>query len=172
MSLEIIMGGMFSGKSTELIRRVHRHKIIGKRILVINSSTDTRSSEDIIKTHDSKCYSCIKVSNLNETQWRDYDVVAIDEVQFFTGLYDFVEHLLHFGKHIILAGLDGDYKQQKFGELFDVIPLADDIIKLHALCMDCKDGTRAPFSKRCSKSTQQELVGDIDIYKAVCRTCL
>ena len=172
MSLEIIIGGMFSGKSTELIRRINRHTVIGKSILVLSSTIDTRSSEDVIKTHDSKYYYCLKVSNLFKIPYRTYDVIVLDEAQFFIGLRDFVEEVLKFGKHVILAGLDGDYKQEKFGEILDVIPLADEVTKLYALCMECKNGTRAPFTKRCSSSSQQELVGGNDIYKAVCRQCL
>jgi thymidine kinase len=113
-------------------------------------------------------------------------VVAIDEAQFFKGLRPFVERALAARKHVILAGLDGDYRQQVgifarqnhpvltvfpqvFGELLSVIPLADRVDKLTALCMVCADGTEGPFSKRLTSETCQELVGDETCYKAVCR---
>ena len=175
--IEIIMGCMFSGKSTELIRRLKRHRAINQVILVINSIKDTRSSDDVIKTHNWETFACMKVDNLDFAfdfiHDRVCDVVAIDEAQFFTGLREFVQNISPHVKRIIIAGLDGDFLQRPFGEIFDVIPLADEVLKLHALCMVCKDGTLAPFTKRfCEDTTTQELVGDHDIYKAVCRKCL
>ena len=170
--IEIIMGCMFSGKSTELIRRLKRHRAINESILVINSTKDTRSEKDVIKTHNSDTFECVKVSDLSLLEV-EADVVAIDEAQFFTGLREFVQRVGPRVKRIILAGLDGDFLQRPFGEIFDVIPLADEVLKLHALCMVCNDGTLAPFTRRfCEDTTTQELVGDHDIYKAVCRACL
>ena len=96
-------------------------------------------------------------------------MVALDEAQFFTGLKTFVEKELRAGKTILLAGLDGDYRQRTFGELLDCIPLANEVTKLAAMCMDCHDGTRGPFTKRIVDSNQLELVGGDDMYKAVCR---
>ena len=175
--VEIIMGCMFSGKSTELIRRLKRHRAINQVILVVNSIKDTRSSDDVIKTHNWETFACMKVDKLDFAfdfiHDRVCDVVAIDEAQFFTGLREFVINISPHVKRIIIAGLDGDFLQRPFGEIFDVIPLADEVLKLHALCMVCKDGTLAPFTKRfCEDTTTQELVGDHDIYKAVCRKCL
>ena len=166
------MGGMFSGKSTELIRRVKRHVVIGKNILVVNSSKDTRSSEKVVRTHDGQVFKCQKVASLEDLDYSSYDVVAVDEAQFFTGLRDFVERALRDKVHVILAGLDGDFQQQPFGQIFSVLPLADSVDKLCALCMLCRDGTLGPFSKRCVAGTDQELVGDHESYKAVCRKCL
>ena len=174
--IEIIMGCMFSGKSTELIRRLKRHRAINQKILVINSTKDTRSSDDVIKTHNWDTFACMKVDDLrfaiDFVHDHECDVVAIDEAQFFTNLREFVQVISSQVKRIIIAGLDGDFLQRPFGEIFDVIPLADEVLKLHALCMVCKDGTLAPFTKRYSDDTTQELVGDHDIYKAVCRKCL
>ena len=172
MSLEIIMGGMFSGKSTELIRRVKRHIVIGDRVLVVNSDRDTRSHESVVRTHDAQVATCEKVARLSDLEYEVYDVIAVDEAQFFTGLRDFVEHALSIGKRVILAGLDGDFQQRPFGELFSVLPMADSVLKLCALCMGCRDGTPGPFTKRCVESTAQELVGGSESYKAVCRKCL
>ena len=171
MSLDVIMGGMFSGKSTELIRRVTRHEAINNYVLVINSNKDTRSSESVVMTHDSQKRHCVKLKDLLGISIDDYDVIAIDEAQFFPGLRSFVEQALNANKHVIVAGLDGDYKQRPFGELFDVIPLANEVIKLRALCMDCHDGTPGPFTKRCITCSQDtiEVIGGKEIYKAVCR---
>ena len=142
MGLTIIMGNMFSGKTSELIRRLKRYRIIGKKIVVINSSKDTRSPEDMLKTHDGVEFPCLKVAHIShcviQESFCDADIVAIDEAQFFTNLKDFVEMCLFLNKSVIMAGLDGDYKQRKFGEVIDCIPLASDVVKLSALCMDCK----------------------------------
>lgn len=163
------MGNMFSGKTSEMIRRLKRYNVIGKKIVVINSQKDIRSSEEVLRTHDNATFKCIKTNNLSEIHIDDADIIAIDEAQFFTGLKSFVEKTLDSGKTVILAGLDGDYKQRKFGELLDCIPLADEVTKLTAMCMDCLDGTQGPFTKRIVKSKKLELVGGDDMYKAVCR---
>ena len=173
MGLTIIMGNMFSGKTSELIRRLKRYRIIGKKIVVINSSKDTRSPEEMLKTHDGIEFPCIKVEHIShcivKQTFCDADIVAVDEAQFFPDLKQFVEMCLFLDKSVILAGLDGDYKQRKFGELIDCIPMASDVMKLSALCMDCKNGTPGPFTKRIIESDDLEIVGGKDVYKAVCR---
>ncbi len=173
MGLSIIMGNMFSGKTSELIRRLKRLKVIGKDVMIINSAKDTRSPEEILKTHDNVKFDCHKVFDLFELMNRDEfdmaDIVAIDEAQFFPNLKKFVECCLHVGKSVILAGLDADSFQQKFGELIDCIPLACDVTKLSALCMRCNDGTLGPFTKRIVEDQRLELIGGSDMYVAVCR---
>ena len=176
MSLHIVIGNMFSGKTSELIRRLKRYRILGKNIVVINSSKDTRTNSNTIHTHDGVQFECIKVEHISHSiineEFCNADVVAIDESQFFTNLKEFVELCLFLNKDVIIAGLDGDYKQRKFGEVLDCIPLADTVTKLSALCMDCKNGTPGPFTKRIHSSQDLELVGGNDMYKAVCRNHL
>jgi thymidine kinase len=167
MSLEIILGGMFSGKTSEMIRRLKRFKAINESILVINSVRDTRNSTDVLQTHDKMTFACVKTEYLTDIEL-SANIIAIDEAQFFKGLRPFVERALAHNKHVILSGLDGDYKQQVFGEILSLIPLADSVTKLTALCMVCHDGTSGPFSKRLTLDTCQELVGDT-CYAAVCR---
>ena len=169
MSLRIIMGNMFSGKTTEMIRRLKRYKVIGKQVVVINSQKDIRSTKEVLRTHDNVTFRCIKTNDLTTVNTEGCEVVALDEAQFFTGLKPFVEKELEAGRIVLLAGLDGDYKQRKFGNLLDCVPLADEVTKLTAMCMDCLDGTPGPFTKRIVKSTKLELVGGDDMYKAVCR---
>ncbi len=168
--LEIIMGNMFSGKSTELIRRLKRHQAIGTPILVINSAKDVRSEKEVLQTHDKSTLKCIKTNSLDTVDVpKHIKVVGVDECQFFTGLRDFVQSCLDRDIHVILAGLDGDFMQQTFGELLSLVPLADQVTKLTALCMECLDGTPGPFTKRTVESKEQELVGASECYKAVCR---
>jgi thymidine kinase len=165
MGLSIIMGNMFSGKTSELIRRLKRLKVIGKDVMIINSAKDTRSPEEILKTHDNVKFDCHKVFDLfeiiNTDEFDRADIIAIDEAQFFPSL--------HVGKSVILAGLDADSFQHKFGELIDCIPLACDVTKLSALCMRCNDGTLGPFTKRIVDDKTLELIGGSDMYIATCR---
>jgi|TARA_Y100000992_G_scaffold83794_1_gene53553 thymidine kinase len=169
MSLKIIMGNMFSGKTSELVRRLKRYEVIGKNILVINSSKDTRCMEHVLRTHDNMKFECIKTNNLKELNYEKVDIIAIDEAQFFIGLKTFVEKALKRGKTIILTGLDGNYKQEKIGEILECIPLADKVFKLSAMCMECMDGTHGPFTKRIVNNNEVELIGGKEMYRAVCR---
>ena len=173
MGLSIIMGNMFSGKTSELIRRLKRLKVIGKDVMIINSAKDTRSPEEVLKTHDNVKFNCHKVFDLfeiiNTNEFDKADIIAIDEAQFFPRLKKFVECCLHVNKSVILAGLDGDAFQRKFGELIDCVPMACDVTKLSALCMRCNDGTHGPFTKRTVEDKTLELIGGSDMYIAVCR---
>ena len=169
MSLKIIMGNMFSGKTSELVRRLKRYEVIGKNILVINSSKDTRCMEHVLRTHDNMKFEFIKTNNLKELNYEKVDIIAIDEAQLFIGLKTFVEKALKRGKTIILTGLDGNYKQEKIGEILECIPLADKVFKLSAMCMECMDGTHGPFTKRIVNNNEVELIGGKEMYRAVCR---
>ena len=173
MSLELIFGCMFSGKSSELIRRLKRHKVIGKKILVINSSKDTRNSSNVLQTHDGVTFDCVKTCDLasikTHPKFKSSDTIGIDESQFFSHLVEFVRDSLTMNKTVIVAGLDGDFQQKVFGDILNLIPLAEKVDKLHALCVDCQDGTLASFTKRTVQSENQELVGASSMYRAVCR---
>jgi len=163
------MGNMFSGKTSELVRRLKRYEVIGKSILVINSNKDTRCLEHVLRTHDNMKFDCVKTNNLDELNYDKVDVIAIDEAQFFVGLRQFVKKALGHDKTVLLTGLDGDYKQEKIGEILDCVPLADKVFKLTAMCMECMDGTHGPFTKRIVNSDKVELVGGKEMYMAVCR---
>jgi thymidine kinase len=169
--IEIIIGPMFSGKSTELLRRTSRLEAIGKNILYINHAFDTRT-DDYIQTHSNTKKFANKLHNLFDIDTCDLenaDVIAIDESQFFNDLYSFVLHCEKINKHIIIAGLDGDYNRKPFGQILECIPLCDNIIKLTAMDMIDKDGTEAIFSKRIIIDDQQISVGATDKYIAVSR---
>lgn len=175
--LEIITGCMFSGKSTELIKRINRHKLLGRKVLSVTHSCDKRySNKDDIVTHDMVSTSAIAVDNLNDIDIKDADVICVEEAQFFNDLYliirSWISGIYQRPKIIIICGLDGDYKADPFMDLLKLIPLADNIVKLQALCMDCCDGTPANFSKRISNNVSDDnrlLVGSSDSYKSVCR---
>jgi len=172
--LEVIMGCMFSGKSTELINRIRKHKIIGSRIKVINHVSDTRYKKDAVMTHNMEQETALCVSDLmplKTSDWySDTHVIFIEEGQFFADLYDFVvEAVDNDKKHIIVCGLDGDYLRDPIGQILRLVPFADKVMRLEALCAVCRDGTAAPFSKRLHKSTAQQLIGGMNEYSPVCR---
>lgn len=167
---------MFSGKSTELIRRARRFQSIGKRVLIINSLKDTRC-QDTIQTHDGKTLDATKMKALKLPSefpdvYQGIEVVIIDEGQFFDNLEPFVHDIQKAcpDVHVIVGGLDGDYQQKKFGHILDLIPMADTLIKLTGLCMFCQEATPAPFTKRLNmKHLGQEFVSDHKDYACVCR---
>lgn len=149
--IEIILGCMFSGKSTELLRRLNRYESINISTLLINSSYDERT-DNSIQTHDKvkkNAYKLFKLMDIIEND--DYiksNVIGIDEAQFFTDLREFVIYSEKLEKTIIIAGLDGDSNREPFGEILKCIPLCDEVIKLTALDMIDKDSSKAIFSKR------------------------
>lgn len=178
--IEIILGPMYSGKSTELIRRVsrYRYRETRNRIIIINHSSDKRPSSidgtingNSVQTHCGRRHDAIKTDCLMSVleEARDHDVIGIDEAQFFPDLYDFVLELEQLNKVIIVAGLDGDSNRRPFGQILQLIPLCDGgdgLVKLTAMATD---GSPASFTKRLVKSTDQILVGATESYAAVSR---
>ncbi len=170
--IEIILGCMFSGKSTELLRRCNRYNAIDKKVLLINHISDIRTN-DSIKTHSNYVQNATKtdslMSLLNKKDFIDADIIGIDEAQFFNDLYNFVLSAEKYNKIIIIAGLDGDYNRKPFGQLLECIPLCDSVEKLSAMDMIDKDGTPAIFTKRIVNNNEVVLVGSTESYMAVSR---
>ena len=163
--LHIVTGCMFAGKTTELAN-IYNYLIttVNPKIMVVDY--DTGNQSNILYTHDGMSISCTSIAQLSIEQM-NYDVILINEAQFFKGLKEFVVQALEIGKIVYLFGLDGDFKQEKFGELIDLLPMADTYIKLYATCA-C--GAKASFSKRLSNEVSQ--YGPNDKYIPVCRACL
>lgn len=174
--VEIILGCMFSGKSTELLRRCNRYRAIGKNIILINHVVDTRTDSSI-KTHDGTKNEAIKLTNLmsliQDKQYRNIlyesSVIGIDEAQFFDDLVEFVLAIERLNKIVIIAGLDGDSNRQPFGQILQCIPLCDTVVKLTAMDMVKKDGSAAIFTKRVNQDNEIVLVGAEESYQAVSR---
>ena len=158
-TLNLIIGPMFSGKTTELLRISKRLQSINLKVLLLNYVEDTRYSIHEMSTHDKYGLPCTFLKNLNDAKYENYDVICINEAQFFEHLLLFCKKLLEKNKTIYICGLDGDFKQNKFGEILDLIPLCDSVTKLHAYCAICKDGTHANFTKRTINSDKQKLIG-------------
>ena len=176
--LKVILGCMFSGKTTELIKEYNRHKSCDLRCCFINHSTDDRygSGGNVTKTHNNQDILNDKSCNrLNEIFCKasihnDYDVFFINEGQFFSDLYEYVDFLVNIhGKKVYVCGLDGDFERKEFGSILKIIPLCDDIIKLKAICKNCKN-KEGIFTFRMNGQLKQTIVG-ADIYSALCREC-
>lgn len=190
--LEIVVGPMFSGKTSYIVEMFKQCKFCQISVAVINHSIDNRYDDELMSTHDKVKIPCIKTDKLMDlyldreigleeeldTIPRVQDkfkigmseVILINEGQFFPDLEEFVKLMLAKGKKIYVSGLDGDFERKKFGQILDLIPLCDKVTKLTSLCSLCKDGTRAIFSKRLTSETTQTVVGS-DNYIPVCRSC-
>ena len=172
--IELIIGSMFSGKSTEVIRLVKRYKVLKKNILTINHSLDNRYGESIISTHDKEELKCLSLDKLIPIMEKEIylksDVIFVEEGQFFKDLYEFATKSADFNnKIVIISGLDGDFQRNPFGDILRLIPHAEIVKKLNALCVLCCDGTLANFTQRIVDDDSQQLVGSQESYRPVCR---
>ncbi len=183
MSLQLFIGPMYAGKSSELIRQIQRYEILNKNVLVINHVINNRYGSTKITTHTKMSYDdCIILEKLgdlfqNEEYKRRFDeahVIVIEELQFFSDAYDnIVEWCDQRGKHVIAGGLDGDFRRAPFGDVLRLIPHAEKVVKLSALCKRCvhtsAEAVPANFTMRLTKDKSQTIVGSDDVYEAVCR---
>ena len=170
--LELIIGPMFSGKTSRLVDIYKQCQFCNIPVSVVNHSIDTRYHDTMLSTHDKVMIPCIKTNCITDimNMLATSQVIIINEGQFFDDLYTTVVSLLSKGKKIYVGGLDGDFERKKFGQILDLIPLSDKVSKLASLCSICKDGTPGIFSKRISRETEQTVVGS-DNYIPVCRKC-
>ena len=169
--LHLIIGPMFSGKTTELLRIANRLKSINTNILVVNYIEDKRYSSTNMSTHNLIEIECLFTENLLTLEYSKYDIICINEGQFFNDLIIFCKKALNENKKIYICGLDGDINQNKFGQLLDLIPICDTVTKLNAFCKICKNGTLAPFTKRIGNNKEIKLIGSNE-YIAVYRNHL
>jgi len=186
--LELYLGPMYSGKTSKLLEIYKQCSFCNIPVAVVNHCSDTRYHESMLSTHDKTMIPCIQTQNLNDIwgnksidesfdensskhlKLRSAEVILINEGQFFDDLYDCVVEMLNEKKKVYIAGLDGDFKRKKFGQMLDLVPMCDSITKLTSLCSICKNGEPGIFSLRLSNEKQQTLVGS-DCYVPVCRNC-
>ena len=175
-NIELIIGCMFSGKTTQLINTIKRYRSIGQSVMVINYKDDTRYGDNQVISHDKWGVESINIEHLIElkSSWLDLyqkcSIICINEAQFFADLKKYcLDFCNNDHKKIILCGLDGDYKQEPFGEILDLIPHADEITRLHAFCKVCNNGTKAYFTKRTNTKTDRIVIGGSEEYIPVCR---
>lgn len=173
----LLTGCMFAQKTTELLRRVRRYKSIGYKVLIVNYIGDTRYGKDCIASHDNEIEkaACVEKLEMIDHLVRsgDYNVVAIDEGQFFTDLYDYVTKWAdELPVHIVISGLDGTSERKPFGDMLRLIPHAEEVERLSAFCSQCRDGTVAVFSKYFGEAPKDEngvAIGGAESYRPVCR---
>ena len=172
--LEIILGPMFSGKTTQLIQHYKKNTYIGKTVCVINYSEDIRYHDSMLSTHDKIMIPCTflqKLADVEKYILDSVDVIIINEGQFFEDLFEFVLEMVEKqNKSVYVCGLDGDFKRNRFGKILDLIPYCDKLTKLNSLCSVCRDGTPGIFSHRITKETSQVVIGS-DNYQPLCRKC-
>lgn len=171
--LELIIGPMFSGKSSRLVEIFNQCKFCNISVIAINHVMDNRYDETLLSTHDKIMIPCIKAERLADIDpsiLSSTSVILINEGQFFEDLYEAVEDMLREGKQIYVCGLDGDFERKKFGAILDLIPLCDTVSKLTSLCSICKNGKKGIFSMRLTGEKEQTVVGS-DNYIPVCREC-
>jgi len=177
--LEIIIGPMYSGKTSKLFEIYKQCKFCDIPVAVINHSFDKRYHETLMSNHDKIMIPCIQTNDLalwyNENHpenliVKNADVILINEAQFFHDLYEVVIDMLKNNKKVYVCGLDGDFERKKFGRILDLIPFCDTVTKLTSLCSICKNGNLAIFSMRITDETEQTIIGS-ENYLPVCRSC-
>lgn len=177
MSLELIVGPMFAGKSSAILSRVRRARTLDWNVFLVTCSIDTRydGSGCQIVTHDKDGLSAIGVKSLEGVRgladYKSSRLVVLEEGQFFPDLYAFVKAAVEEDKKdVVVVGLDGDSDRKPFGQILDLIPLCDKITKLTSLCKRCGDGTPAIFSALVKgQKDGQVCVGGADMYEPMCR---
>ena len=175
--ISLLLGCMFAQKTTELLRRVRRYKSIGYKVLVVNFIGDTRYGEECIASHDKEIEKAACVDKLNSVDHLvrsgDYNVIAIDEGQFFTDLHEYVAAWAdELNVHIVIAGLDVTSERTPFGDMLRLIPHAEEVERLSAFCAECRDGTVAVYSKYYGEVPKDEngvAIGGAEAYRPVCR---
>ena len=170
--IEVICGSMFSGKTEELIRRLRRAQFARQKVEIFKPAIDTRYSDEEVVSHDhtSLLSTPVESSGSILLLTSDTDVVGIDEAQFFDhGIVDVCNELANRGIRVIIAGLDMDFKGQPFGPMPALMAVADDVLKVHAICVKC--GALAYVSHRIVEGEKRVLLEETRENEPLCRCC-
>lgn len=170
--VEVICGSMFSGKTEELIRRMKRAKLARQKVEIFKPAIDTRYSDEDVVSHEGNAITSTPVESAASIllMGSDADVLGIDEAQFFDQqIVDVCNELASRGTRVIVAGLDLDFRGQPFGPMPQLCAIADDVTKVHAICVRC--GALAYVSHRIVDSERQVLLGETQEYEPLCREC-
>ena len=169
-NIETICGPMFSGKTEELIRRLKRSIIAKNKVIVFKPKIDNRYSDDLIVSHNNNSIQSITITDENEIseKSKNFDIIGIDEIQFFNKkIIQICINLANENKRIITSGLDKDYQGKPFGIMPSLLCESEIVTKLNAICNTC--GDNAYFTKRLVNDKKQILLGELDKYEANCR---
>lgn len=170
--IEVICGSMFSGKTEELIRRMKRAQFAKQSVEIFKPSIDTRYSDSDVVSHDKNVITSTPVESSNTILLlaQDVDVVGVDEAQFFDpGIVEVCTELARRGIRVIVAGLDVDFMGRPFGPMPQLMAIAEDVYKAHAICVRC--GSLAYVSHRLVASDKKVLLGEKEEYEPICRSC-
>lgn len=170
--IEVICGSMFSGKTEELIRRMKRARFAKQKVEIFKPAIDVRYSDEDVVSHDHNIIPSTPIDSSDSILLlsSDTDVVGIDEAQFFDNrLPDVCNELANRGVRVIVAGLDMDYKGVPFGPIPALCAIADDVTKVHAICVKC--GALAYVSHRLVANDKRVLLGETEEYEPLCRDC-
>lgn len=170
--IEVVCGSMFSGKTEELIRRLRRAQFANQKIAIFKPAVDNRYSDVEVVSHDFHKITSTPIRNAAEMLkvGPEIEVVGVDEAQFFDeNLVDVCQNLANRGVRVIIAGLDTDFLGQPFGPMPRLMAVAEDVQKVHAICVKC--GNLANHSHRLSRSKDLVVLGEKDVYEPLCREC-
>ncbi len=178
--IECICGSMFSGKSEELLRRIKRGVIAKQKVLLFKPSIDNRYDENRVSTHNGNSYDSISIEKssdiLNFVKDTNYDIIGIDEIQFFDNdIVKIINKLANDGIRVIVAGLDMDFKAEPFHPMPEIMAISEMVTKLHAVCNKC--GKEASRSQRLINGKPAKyddpvvVIGASESYEARCRHC-
>lgn len=180
MSLELLIGPMFAGKSSAIQSIVRRHQSLGWAVFVVTNAMDTRySTEPMIVNHDKQMIPAVATAELmpmlDRADYKASRLVVIEEAQFFGDLLPFVQHVVDIdGKHCVVVGLDGDAERRPFGHVLELVPHCDRVTKLTSMCKKCGDGTPALFTfatgaAAAASEAGVPCVGGAEAYVPLCR---
>jgi thymidine kinase len=170
--VEVICGSMFSGKTEELIRRLRRSQIAGQKVEIFKPKIDTRYAEEEVVSHDKTSIHSMPVDRSTDIllKVQEFDVVGVDEAQFFDEqLPDVCDVLANQGIRVIVAGLDMDFSGKPFGPIPELLSRAEFVTKVHAICMRC--GDLATYSHRKTEQDELVVLGEQSNYEPLCRSC-
>ena len=170
--IEVVCGSMFSGKTEELIRRMKRAEFARQNVEIFKPAIDTRYSNEEVVSHDSNHILSTPIESSASILLlaTDVDVVGIDEAQFFDDeLVTVCNELARRGTRVIVAGLDMDYMGKPFGPMPALMAIADEVTKVHAICVRC--GSLAYVSHRTADSDKLVFLGEKAEYEPLCREC-
>lgn len=179
--LELIIGPMYSGKTTSIIELNKQYSFCNLKTCIINYAEDKRYHDSKLSTHDKimiDCYNTFSLKELFENNSDKFDnllekndVFLINEGQFFSDLFKYVKMMVEqYNKIVHVCGLDGDFQRNGFEQIIKLIPLADNIVKKTSFCVNCKNGTKALFSYRITSEKEVKVIGS-DNYIPLCRNC-
>ena len=170
--IEVVCGSMFSGKTEELIRRMKRASFAKQKVEILKTAIDIPYYKDNVESHDTNSIRSTPIESSGSILLlaSDIDVVGIDEAQFLdNGLVEVCNELANRGVRVIVAGLDMDFKGVPFGPIPALCAIADEVTKVHAICVKC--GALAYVSHRLVKNDKRVLLGEKDEYEPLCRDC-